>query len=402
VEGKKMPEKTDRLYFEDPYRIEFDARVSQTLSHEGHPAVILDRTCFYPESGGQPADKGTLDGISVLHVFEKDDHIVHVLEKEISSETVIGKIDWVLRFDHMQQHAGQHILSQCLVHLFDAATRSFHLGERTSTLEVDLRNISEIEAEQIEKLANNVVFQNKEIKSCFYSEEGISEVPLRRPTKKKGDIRVVTIADFDHTACGGTHPNTTGEIGVIKILKWDRIRNNVRFEFICGLRALQDYTRKHRDLRDLSNSLTVDDSEVVGFFEKLVSDLKAQKKINRKLLEKVVRYEAGEIMDEADGKIIKRIFSGRTLEEIRLLALTVMREGEHVVLFGLVTGERAHLLLACSENLGIDMRELVPIVSPLILGKGGGRPSLVEMSGEKKENLEQALDAAYKRIHEKL
>jgi alanyl-tRNA synthetase len=393
-----MGTETARLYFDEPYQIEFKANVIQTLTHEGNPGVILDKTCFYPEGGGQPADKGTIDGISVVHVLEKDNQIIHVLEKEVSSDVVIGKIDWNTRFDHMQQHAGQHILSQCFVQLFDAATRSFHLGEETSTLEVDMRNISEEKAERVERCANDVVFQNREIKSCFYRAEEIDRVQLRRPTKKTGDIRVVEVSDFDQTACGGTHPRSTGEIGTIKILKWDRIRDNVRLEFICGIRALGDYARKHRDLKSLSNSLTVDDKDVVASIEKIKADLKTQKSINRKMQEKIIQHEAVEIMQKAEGKIIKRIFTGRSQDEIRLLALLAIKKGEFVVLFGLEMEERAHVFLACSESLGLDMRELVPIVSPLIDGKGGGRPSLVEISGQKKENLEQALEEAYKLI----
>ncbi len=397
-----MGEKTKRLYFEDPYQIEFEAKVIQSFSHEGKPAVILDGTCFYPESGGQPADRGTIDGIPVIHVFEQDGRIIHLLKNELSTAVAKGKIDWTARFDHMQQHAGQHILSQCFVRLYDAATRSFHLGERTSTLEVDMREIGEEEAERAERLANEIVFQNKEIKSCFYREEEIADVELRRPPQKEGDIRVIDISDFDRTACGGTHPHRTGEIGTIKILRWDRIRSNIRLEFICGIRALEDYARKHRDLKILSNNLTVDDREVVASFEKFVSDLKMQKKINRKMLENLIQYEAVEMIQKAEGKVIKQIFADRPQEEVRLLILTVMRKGEFVGLFGLQSGERVHVFLACSENLDLDMRELLPVVTPLIDGKGGGRPSLVEIVGKKKENLEQALEKAYRYLSDKL
>ncbi len=397
-----MGEKTKRLYFDNPYQIEFEANVVKNLSHEGNPAIVLDKTCFYPEGGGQPADKGTLDGIPVIHVFEKDDQIIHVLEKDVSSDAVKGEIDWNTRFDHMQQHAGQHILSQCFVQLFDAATRSFHLGEETATLEVDMRNMSEEKAERAERLANDLVFQNKEIKTRFYRDEDIANIQLRRPSKKTGDIRVVEVSDFDHTACGGTHPRSTGEIGTIKILRWERIRENVRLEFICGIRALQDYARKHRDMKTLSNSLTVDDKEVITSFEKIKSDLKMQKRINRKMQEKIIQHEAVDIMQRAEGKLIKRIFTDRSQEEIRLLALLTIRKGEFVALFGLKNGDRVHVFLACSESLGLDMRELVPLVSPLIEGKGGGRSSLVEISGKKKENLEQALEEAYQHISKKL
>ena len=397
-----MAERTKRLYFENPYQVEFEAKVIQRLTHEENPAVILDKTCFYPESGGQPADKGTLDGVPVVHVLEKDEQIIHVLEKDVSSDTLRGEIDWNIRFDHMQQHAGQHILSQCFVRLFDAATRSFHLGEETSTLEVDMRKMTDEEADRVERCANDVVFQNREIKGCIYREEEMEGVQLRRSTKKTGDIRVVEVSDFDQTACGGTHPKSTGEIGTIKILRWDKIRDNVRLEFLCGNRALKDYARKHRDLKTLSNRLTVDDSEVVASFEKIQSDLKAQKRINRKMQEKIVQYEADDIVRKADGKIIKQVFSERSQDEIRLLALHIIRGGELVALFGLKMDERVHVFLACAESLGLDMRELVPVVSPLIEGKGGGRPSLVEISGQKIQNLEQALDLAYKHINQKL
>ena len=397
-----MIEKTKRLYFDDPYQIEFEGKVTQSLLHEGNPALILDQTCFYPEGGGQPADKGTLDRIPVIHVFEQDDRIVHVLEKEVTADVIMGKIDWATRFDHMQQHAGQHILSQCFVRLHDAATRSFHLGDKISTLEVDMRNMSEEEAERVEMLANDVVFQNKEIKTCFYEEKEISDVRLRRPPKKKGDIRVVEVSDFDYTACGGTHPRSTGEIGTIKILKWDRIRDNVRLDFICGMRAVKDYARKHRDLKILSNRLTVDDKEVVASFEKFAADLKTQKKRNRKILEKLIQYEAVEMIQKTEGKVIKKIFSDRSQEEIRLLSLAVIRKGNLVALFGLKEKERAHVFLACSESLDLDMRELLPVVSPLIEGKGGGRSSLVEISGQKKENLEQAIEKACQHINQKI
>jgi alanyl-tRNA synthetase len=396
-----MAEKTKRSYFEDPYRVEFEAQVIDRLTYQGQPALILDRTCFYPEGGGQPADKGMLNGVAVTHVLEENGRILHVLEKEISEGQIKGKIDWPRRFDHMQQHAGQHILSQCFVQLHEAETRSFHLGERTSTLEIDMRNIDEEEIERIERMANGIVFQNKEIKTRFFREEELGSISLRRPPQKKGEIRVVEVADFDYTACGGTHPNRTGEIGLIKILRWDRIRDNVRLEFICGSRALEDYTRKNRDLRELSDRLSVNDKEILGSYEKLISDLKIQKKANRRLQEGLIRYEAEEIIGKARDKIIQSTFAEKSPEEVRALALAIIRKGDFVVLFGVRREERAHVFLARSESLNMDLRELVPIVSPLIDGKGGGRPSLVEIAGERKENLAAALEKAYAHLSSK-
>lgn len=396
--SEEKSEGTKRLYFENPYQIEFEARVVERLSWREKPAVVLDQTCFYPESGGQPSDRGTLNGIEVLGVLEEDSKILHLLEDGISAGEVKGKIDWQTRFDFMQQHAGQHILSQSFHELYQAETLSFHLGEVTSTVEIDLRKVAEEEVERVETRANDIVFQDREIKSYFIPEEKISSIPLRKPPKKKGLIRVVEVTDFDYSACGGTHPSKTGEVGLIKILKWEKIRNNVKFEFVCGQRASKDYAWKNRDLRELSNMFTVSEREVLTSVEKLQSDLKSQRKKTRKMQERVSQYEAQEIIRNTEGRIIKDVFTGRTPDEVRCLALNIIKKGDFIVLYALREGERGHLVFACSENLKCDMRELVPLVSPLIKGKGGGNPSLVQIGAEEAENLELALDKAYEFI----
>lgn len=394
-------EGTKRLYFENPYQIEFEASVVERLSWREKPAVVLDQTCFYPESGGQPSDRGTLNGIEVLGVLEEDSKIVHLLEDDISAGEVKGKIDWQTRFDFMQQHAGQHILSQAFYELYQAGTLSFHLGEVTSTVEIDLRKVTEEEVERVETRANEIVFQDREIKSYFIPEEKISSIPLRKPPTKEGLIRVVEVTDFDYSACGGTHPSKTGEVGLVKILKWEKIRDNARFEFVCGQRAFKDYAWKNRDLRELSNMFTVSDREVLNSVEKLHSDLKSQRKKLRKMQERISQYEAQEIIQNTEGRIIKDIFTGRTPDEVRLLALNIIKKGDFIVLYALREEERGHLIFACSENLNFDMREFVPMVSPLIKGKGGGSPSLVQIGGEEAENLELALDKAYEFITKK-
>jgi alanyl-tRNA synthetase len=398
----KMKKETKRLYLENPYQVEFEAQVVEKMLWEKKPALILDQTCFYPESGGQPSDKGLINEVEVLKVLEDEARIVHLVAEDIPAGKVTGKIDWQTRFDHMQQHSGQHILSQSFHELLEAETLAFHLGEAFSTLEMDLRNISEEEVENIEKRANEIVYEDREIKCYFIPEEKIESVPLRRPPKKKGLIRVVEVSDFDFSACGGTHVRRTGEIGLIKILRLERIRNNIRFEFICGRRALEDYLRKNRVVRELSTRFTVNEGEILNTIEKLSSDLKSQKRGGKKLKEKIAQYEAQEIIQEAKEKIIKEVFVDKTLEEARFLAINIIRKGDFVVLFGLKGEERGHLILACSENLSIDMREIVPIVSPLIKGKGGGRPSLVEIAGEEIENLGQALEKAFEFIKKKM
>ena len=389
-----MKQGTKQLYFDNPDQVEFKAYVIGREKHEQGPVLILDQTCFYPESGGQPADKGRINGVEVLAVLEKDAQILHVMQSEVESDEVNGVIEWETRFDHMQQHSGQHILSQCFDTLFDAKTLSFRLGLRTSTVEIDKRDIMEDEVEKVETLANEIVFQDEEICTYITPEEMIEKVPLRKPPQKKGHIRVVQISDFDYSACGGTHPNKTGEIGLIKILKWERIRNNLRFEFVCGRRALVDYGIKNRIIREVAVKFNVGEGELVGSIDKMIAELKDQRRRLRKAQEKILDIEAQEIMRNAEEDVIKEVFTGRPPDEMRILALTIIRSGKYIVLFGTDLQDRVHMVLACSESLERDMRDLIPVVSPLIGGKGGGRPTLVEIAGQKAENLKLALDKA--------
>jgi alanyl-tRNA synthetase len=395
-----MGQITRKLYYQDSYQVEFEADVIERRTTEGKPALILDQTCFYPESGGQPDDRGTIDGIKVLRVLEDDEKIIHVLEEDVSSDRVKGKVDWFRRFDLMQQHSGQHILSQSFYELLKAETLSFHLGERVSTVEIDLRKVEE-EVERVERRVNEVVFEDREVKSYFVPEEKIKTIPLRKAPQKKGEIRVVEVSGFDYSACGGTHVRRAGEIGLIKILGWERIRDNVRFEFVCGRRAREDYAQKNRLIRQLSNRFTVPEREIPASVEKIFLDLKSQRKRIRKLEEEVVRYEALEIVRQAKEKIIRKIFQDKTAEQMKFLALNIIRQGDFIVLFGLKEEERGHLVFARSEDIKVDLRELLPLVSPLIKGKGGGQPSLVEIAAESAKDLEAALDKAEEHIRKK-
>ncbi|MGD8538989.1 MAG: alanine--tRNA ligase-related protein [Candidatus Aminicenantes bacterium] len=385
---------TKRLYFDNPYQVEFKAKVIGREVYEKQPALILDQTCFYPESGGQPADKGKINGVEVLDVQEKGTKILHVMKSEVEADTVSGIIEWETRFDHMQQHSGQHILSQCFDTLFDARTQSFHLGVKTSTVEIDLRDITEDDVEKVETLANEVVFQDEEICTYITPEEMIEKVPLRKPPQKSGHIRVVQISDFDYSACGGTHPNKTGEIGLIKILRWERIRNNLRFEFVCGRRALIDYGIKNRIIRDVAVKFNVGEGELVGSIDKMITEIKDVRRQMKKTQERLLNIEAQEIVKNAEGEVIKKVFTGKSPNEVRFLALAIIRSGDYIVLFGTKLQDRVHLILASSEKSERDMRDCIPVVSPLIEGKGGGRPTLVEIAGQKKENLELALEKA--------
>ncbi len=389
-----MAIETRRLYFEDPYRVEFEARVLARRDLPEGQALILDQTCFYPEGGGQPADKGSLSGVEVTHVFEQDDEILHLMASPVADEAVTGRIDWDTRFDHMQQHSGQHVLSQCFHKLLNGKTVSFHLGEKISTLEIALASITDADIARIEDCANRAVFQNREIETYFVERDEIARVPLRKPPQKSGRIRVVEVAGFDYTACGGTHPRRTGEIGCIKLLKQERIRNHVRFEFVSGGRALRDYGRKQVVLSDLALKFSSGEADLPLAVDKLMTEHKELKRELRKLEERILQHEAREMVRNSAAPVIVKLFEEGSPQELRQLALAVIRSPGRVTLFGLRTGERAHLIMARSEDLEVDLRDLIPMVSPLLDAKGGGRPSLVELVGTKPSALAAALEKA--------
>jgi alanyl-tRNA synthetase len=389
-----MAIQTKRLYFDDPYQADFEAKVLDRRTHQEKPALILDQTCFYPEGGGQPADRGTLSGVTVLHVLEQDGEILHILEDEIPGDTVKGVIDWDTRLDHMQQHTGQHVLSQCFHRLLSGKTLSFHLGEKLSTLEIGLSSITDPDQDRIEACANRAVFQNREIKTYFVEGSEVSSVPLRRPPKKSGRIRVVEAVGFDYSACGGTHPRWTGEIGLIKILRREKIRSNLRFEFVCGNRALEDYRMKNQILTEVAARFSAGEADLPAVVDKLLSEQKESARIMKKLRSRLIEQEARDLVRDSHDPIILEQFKERTAQDVRQLALEVIQNPGRVVLFGLQSGERAHMVMARSEDMALDLRELIPVVSPVLNARGGGRPSLVELAGDRPEALTEALNAA--------
>jgi alanyl-tRNA synthetase len=388
---------TKRLYHDDARLKEFDARVIGRKEVDGRPALILDQTAFYPESGGQSSDRGTIGGIEVLDVQEDGEAIVHLLAGDPGADAVHGKIDWPRRFDRMQQHSGQHILSQAFLEVLKAETLSFHIGDEVATLEIGIEKISDEALDKVEARANAAVFEDLEIKTYFVTEEKIGTIPLRRPPKVSGVIRIVEVDGFDHSACGGTHCRRSGEIGLIKIVRWERIRGRLRFEFVCGGRALRDYQEKDRIVRRAAAILSAADRDVPAAIEKAQGELRNARKDLRRIEESLAAFEARQAVEEAQRsgrRIIRSVFTDKSPDAARTLALRIIRQADVVVLFGVRTSERSHVIMARAENLAFDLRTLIPAVSPAINGRGGGSPSLVQIAGDPGADLDAALEAA--------
>jgi len=395
---------TRKLYHEDAYLTEFEASVIERRVVDGRPAIILDKTAFYPEAGGQSSDRGTLDGVAVVDVVDEEGTIVHVLAAPLGAETVHGAIDRVRRIDRMQQHSGQHILSQAFYEVLKGATLSFHIGDEVSTLEIGVPKISDADLDRVEARANAVVFDDLEIRTYLVPEERIGTVPLRKPPKKceGGMIRVVEVDRFDHSACGGTHCRRAGEVGLIKVVKWEKLRGNLRFEFVCGGRALRDYQEKNRTVRHAAAAFSVAERDIPAAIDKTQAEVKALKKRARRLEERVAAFEAGQMVREAAGKVIQAVFEDRSPEEARFLALNIIRQGAFLVLFAASGEGRSHIILAASEALGFDARTLVPVIAGVLETRGGGSPSLVELVTTETDKVAAALDAVRAHIDAKM
>src|SRR5207244_3410508 len=225
--------KTERLYYNDPYLLEFDARVVETRPTGDKVGIVLDKTAFYPTSGGQPNDLGTLNDVALVDCVEDEasGNVIHVSAGSLSSESVHGRVDDARRADHMQQHSGQHVLSQAFVELFNWPTVSFHLGVVTCTIDLPADSISPEQAEKAEDLANRIVRENRNVAVRYLTPENIAEAGLRKPTERTGDIRVFDISGYDRSACGGTHVRMTGEIGPVLITGIERAKKQTRIEF---------------------------------------------------------------------------------------------------------------------------------------------------------------------------
>ncbi len=379
---------TNRLYYGDPYEIMFEAAVIDSFFVHEHIAVILDSTFFYPTSGGQPHDTGKLNDISVVDVFvrESDQKVVHLVETEIAGEEVVGRIDWSRRFDHMQQHSGQHILSRAFINVCKADTVGFHLGKEVSTIDLDLERLDGTMLENVESLANQIVWENHQIISYEVSPEEAKHLALRKVPESIGDkCRLIDIKDFDLCACGGTHVAHSGEIGVIKVTGVERRNNEFRIEFICGQRALDDYQLKTSELKKISLRLTTGFTEIDRVIELMQDENKDLRRKLKRQKEDLLSIEARSLKDSAiqlgNIRLVKNVVNGENPNDLRMLASKITRTSNLVVLLG-KPGVSSSFVFAASDNIEFDMNNLLQQVFAYIGdGKGGGSMKFAQGGG---------------------
>jgi len=391
---------TQQLFYDDPYLRDFEARVVRRLEVNGLPAVILDRTAFYPTGGGQPHDRGELSGVAVVDVSLEDDGIVHVLAHEMATELVHGRLDWPRRFDHMQQHTGQHILSQASMLALTAETVGFHLGEVTSTIDLAQSDLSLADLRDAEQLANDVVFENRTVITQWVEGEDLAALPLRRPPRVQGPIRVVHVAGFDWSACGGTHVRASAEVGLIKVVSAERHRGGTtRVTFLCGGRALTDYGQKQELVRALGAFLTTGEDELLSAVQRLSIELKEARRAEAAAREVMLAAEAerlfryGTVLNNA--VLVQAVFEEGNWSGADVAALATRLAGfANCVALLAWSGEKSQLTFTRGSAVIADMGRLMSVACDAIGGRGGGRPDWAQGGAASGAPLRQALSAA--------
>ena len=351
---------TERLYYADSHLIEFDARVIDITERvSGWTAVTLDRTAFYPTGGGQPSDTGVLGGARVVECTDQGDTVLHVIQGPAPKigDLVKGRVDWPRRLDHIQQHSGQHILSQALVALFDAPTRSFRVMEHVCEIDVDLIDPSDERIERAVELANNVIWEDRPVVTREVTAEEAAELPLRKEPAREGNLRLIEIEGFDLTPCGGTHASHTGEVGLIAVRSWERAKGLTRIEWVAGRRALEDYRRANKSARSVAALFSTGRDEAPKLAARMLDENKRLHQRLRPLEEIASRAEADELYESATTndenlRIISKVFADRDAESLRLIAQALVTRPGVIALLGSADDDTAPGLCAIGNSPG--------------------------------------------------
>ncbi|MCP4218392.1 MAG: hypothetical protein GY765_27395 [bacterium] len=388
---------TEKVYYSDTEITQFQARILDVQQGKKHLRVILDRTCFFPEGGGQPADKGFINDIPVLDVQKEDGTVIHTMDQKPEGETVTGKIDEAWRHDFMQQHTGQHILSGALWKTGQFKTVSVHMGTQITTIEIEAPAISEETLLETETLANTIICQNLPVFPVETDHSQLTEHGMRKPTDRQGLIRLVKIGDFDCVACGGMHLDSTAKAQLVKATAVEKIRGNVRISWKIGQRALDDYAAKHSTVTALKTLLGTAEDKVVEITDLLLGERDYYKKqanaLENALAEKTAEffYAAGLPVEEKPYGVIVQVMDGEEDRFVKkVLKLLVKKENTVICL---VNEKPGKLLwnIGCSPGVEFPFDEIKSGLLAPIEGKGGGRSPIWQGTGMQAAGLQEFL-----------
>jgi len=388
---------TERLYYHDSSILTFKAIVTGIDQVEDGYRVRLDKSAFYPTSGGQLYDTGNLSGMPVIEVMEEDGEVFHVLkEKPLFGvgDKVSGKIDYERRRDNMQKHTGQHILSAALIETCNAETVSSRLGEDDSTIEVNREDLSDQELVKAEILANEIIFQNRPVTINFVPHDQLKTIPLRKiPDREEENYRIIVIDNFDWSACGGTHCDATGSVGLVKITSTEKAHGNLRLHFLSGMMALEDYRWRYEQIEEISNIFTRHGRESLEAVKHLAEEnnrlRKKRTELKRQLLPKYIDQWYQKAVDSEGMKIVAVDFSGEDFKEAREAALGIINKYEAVA----VIGADDKLIVAVSKGMPVSAADLLKKAADHFGGRGGGSPQMAQGGGFRPEDIKVLIAA---------
>lgn len=371
---------TERLYYTEPYRKTFDATVVNVANVAGRWHVTLDQTAFYPASGGQPFDTGTLGSAAVSDVIDREDGtIAHVISGTLKAgEVVGGEIDWARRFDHMQQHTGQHVLSAAFDRLCAARTESFHMGQQSATIDL-AREVTPAEIAKVEDDANRIVWEDRAVSIRFAGAEEAAAMGMRKESVRTGTLRLIDVQDYDLSACGGTHVERTGAVGVIAIGGWEKLRGGTRVEFLCGNRVVQRFRLWRDSLSAMQKHLSVPPVEMAASIERMQQESKALQRTVRGFQERLATFEVSTIL--ATGPVVVRVMQGWDAQGIKMIASSAAAIQPDAVVVLFTSAMPAQVVIARGAYSSVDAGALLKQLATRFGGKGGGKPDLAQGGG---------------------
>ncbi|WP_078546824.1 alanyl-tRNA editing protein [Litchfieldia alkalitelluris] len=375
---------TEKLYYTQPKCSEWETSITHITQEDDYYLVTLKETAFYPEGGGQPADQGFIDHINVIDVIEKDHRIYHKVLTKPSINRVTCKIDDHRRFDHTQQHTGQHLLSAVLIELFDIETVSFHLGTDTVTIDINTKEITDQQILEVEQKVNQYIYDDIEIKTYFVQKDELSSLQLRKTPSVTEDIRIVEIKGIDVSACCGTHVIHTGQLGLIKIVKTEKVKGNTRVHFKCGYRALEDYRQTSTILNDISHHLSSNREAVLSNLKKLELEHRNLQKELEEVKEKNNQFLVQQLLAEHPEKVISLSFTDRSLKDLQSLSRHFV---SRVVVFQSLLDKK--LLLSHDGLIDFHCGQFFKEHLKQYHGKGGGNALSSQASFDDIQDLEQ-------------
>ena len=398
---------TEKLYYQDTFLREFTADIISYKEKDGEYHLVLDQTAFYPEGGGQLADRGFIGQSEVQYVYDEDGNVYHVVDElPEKKDNVPCEIDWDRRFDLMQQHTGQHLLSALLENIFQTKTIGFHMSETYTTVDTD-RELSKKDIELLEEKVNDIIYQNRNIKAEYPGPEKLKDLSLRKEPVVEEDIRIVKIEGIDISPCGGTHLLKTGQVGIVSVIYAENYKGGMRITFLCGKRALNDYKNKNKIIAGLRNSLSVQNEDINSEINRFKEDLDQKESLISDLKDELLNYRVENLMAGAEEskeyRIIKNTYSNQSYSDVNLVAKKLVEYENNIVVFGQKEDETTRMIMAKSDNINeLNMNDLIGEVMPLLNGNGGGNEYFAQGGGSNPSSLNDVVEKAYELVNQSL